>query len=132
LVGNLNVAKLDCIKENNVKKCAAGTMKGVSDTVTVAAETILGVGGPDALTLDAGAVDGLRTWFIEFCVRMYSVAQANAMWSMMCELSRLGRVPIRNDLQQKRVEEICQLVLDRKSTRLNSSHVLVSRMPSSA
>ena len=41
-------------------------------------------------------------------------------------------VPLNNQLQMQKLDTMNDLALDRKSTRLNSSHVKRSRMPSSA
>ena len=46
---------------------------------------------------------------------------------LMNEIDNDHRITVESDAVDKRIEE-----LDRKSTRLNSSHRLESRMPSSA
>ena len=50
----------------------------------------------------------------------------------LCTHFRLGKAPVRMALNRLAHDGLVRAMPDRKSTRLNSSHVSESRMPSSA
>ena len=58
-------------------------------------------------------------------LRPGSIADAN-------DEAQLGELATLGELTKKAWEHECQVMIDRKSTRLNSSHTDISRMPSSA
>ena len=62
-----------------------------------------------------------------------SIALGDIVLQAREQLNRLTGLDLASTLAMKKTEEGWQVVLeDRKSTRLNSSHIQKSRMPSSA
>ena len=70
---------------------------------------------------DEGFVDRVRSWWDSYQVH-------GAPSFILANKLKL----LKNDLKRWNVEVFCLVEVDRKSTRLNSSHRIASRMPSSA
>ena len=61
------------------------------------------------------------------------VGQLHSADDLIAAVEQYGFLPFfRNEIHGFSIEELCPPELDRKSTRLNSSHNVISRMPSSA
>ena len=75
---------------------------------------------------------------IEFALQMLGISEeeAKGIWAILAAICHLGcaGVAVGKCIIQLRLEptDPLEMLLDRKSTRLNSSHVALSRMPSSA
>ena len=73
-----------------------------------------------------------EVYYPDWLANVVMVKKPNGKWRMCIDFTDLNRACPKDSYPLPQIDTLVDSTADRKSTRLNSSHVVTSRMPSSA